>query len=92
MLNLSLNIRNPFKNKFEILKCWEGSTPVPNKFWEIQINKTNDILGIDVRFTIRQNHAGIFLSLSLFSYEIIFNFYDHRHWNSETNSWEVIDS
>lgn len=88
MINLQFNIRNPFSNRFEILKCWSGKTPFKNKFWEFQLDKTADIIGLDLRFTSRQNHAGLFLCLAFLGYETIFNFYDSRHWDHESNNWK----
>lgn len=91
MINLHFNIRNPFSDRFEILKSWEGNTVLENKFWELQINKTTDVLGFDLRYNIRQDHAGMYISLAFLGYECIFNLYDSRHWDYERNTWHVYD-
>lgn len=88
MINLHFNIRNPFSDRFELVRCWSGKTPFKNKFWEFQLDKTADIIGLDLRFTSRQNHAGLFLCLAFLGYEAIFNFYDGRHWDYESNNWK----
>lgn len=92
MFNLSLNLRNPNSNRFEIIKSWNGGTPFKHKFWECQIDKTSDVLGFEIRYTIKQDHAGLWLSFALFGYDVIFNWYDNRHWNSVTQDWEKYDS
>jgi hypothetical protein len=38
-------------------------------------------------WTVRQDHAGLDIDLGLFGYNIHFNFYDNRHWNSEEGRW-----
>lgn len=91
MINFSFNIHNPFSNRFEIIKCWNGSTPFPNKHWELQLDKTNEVIGIDIRLTTRTDHAGLWIGLSLLGYDILFNFYDSRHWDPIKNQWEVYE-
>lgn len=87
MISLQFNLRNPFSNRWKFIKLWSGKTPFKNKFWEVQIDKTSDIIGFDLRLTFRQDHAGLFVSFALFGYDIIFNFYDSRHWDDEENCW-----
>ncbi len=88
MINLSFNLRNPFSNRWQCLYTKSGNLPIKNKHWEIQIDKCSYILGFEFRFTIRQDHAGLFLSFCLLGYDIIINVYDSRHWNNEENRWE----
>jgi len=38
-------------------------------------------------WTVRQSHAGLDLELGLFGYNVHFNFYDNRHWNSKEGRW-----
>lgn len=89
MISLNFNIRNPFSNRWKCIYSRSGRTPFKNKFWEVQVDKTSDILGLELRITARQDHAGVFVSASLVGYEIIFNFYDSRHWNDEFNRWQT---
>jgi hypothetical protein len=42
-----------------------------------------------VNWTVRQSHGGLGIVLGLFGYNIHFNLYDNRHWDVETNDWEV---
>lgn len=89
MINLRFNISNPWSNRWGIVKVTHGKLPWPNKFWEFQIDKTNDILGFEFRVTKRTDHAGIWLCLALAGFEMIFNIYDSRHWDEKTNEWET---
>lgn len=81
MINFRLSLTNPFTDRFENLYCTAGGTPFKNKFWEVQLMKSDDIVAVDLRITTRCDHAGIDLWLGLFGYAVNFNFYDNRHWN-----------
>lgn len=89
MLNIRFNINNPWSKRWGIVKVIHGNLPLPNKFWEFQIDKTNDILGFEFRVTKRTDHAGIWLCLALAGFEMIFNIYDSRHWDEQTNEWKT---
>ena len=86
MINLQFNIRNPFSDRWKCIKCWDKKLS-EHKHLELQIDKTADIVSFDFRYTIRQDHAGLFLTVGLFGYEAIFNIYDTRHWNYEERRW-----
>ena len=90
MLSLSFNIRNPFSNRWECLynPSWVISR---HKAIELQFDRCSDILGLCVRLTTRQDHAGVLVSVSLLGYDAMLHFYDTRHWNAETNSYKVYD-
>jgi hypothetical protein len=87
MINLNFTIRNPWSNRFDNIRCWHGSTPFANKYWEIQLYKSTDVIDFSFHLTHRQSHAGLRLELGLFGYNADFNFYDNRHWDYETQSW-----
>lgn len=86
MINFSFNIRNPFSNRFQTLynPSWLISK---HKAIELQFDRCSDILGLCFRLTARQDHAGVFVSMSLFGYDAIFNLYDTRHWDCENSNW-----
>lgn len=90
MINLSFNIRSPFSNRFECIANPNG--PISkHKHWELQFDRTSDIIGFDFRITHRQDHAGLFVSFALFGYDVMFHIYDTRHWDHTTNTWAVYD-
>jgi len=64
-----------------------------NKSIEVQISKWNTrtytIFGINSRLSFKEDHAGFKFELELFDRSLIFNFYDHRHWNYEKDTWET---
>ena len=90
MFILHFNFKNPFSNRFEIIGSKHGKI-TKNKSWELQLSKTNDILNVEVNFTTRQCHSGLFLSLGLLGYELIFNIHDNRHWDYLANDWEIYE-
>lgn len=89
MISLHINIRNPWSNRFSNIKSWNGSTIMKNKFWEIQIYKSSDIVDFCVQLTHRQSHAGVFLGLGIFGYNLELQIYDIRHWNQNNQQWEI---
>ncbi len=86
MIQIRISI-DSWLDRFESLYATTGPTPFKHKFWEFQIIKSNDLLAFDLRLTSRQDHAGLDLWLGLAGYSVNFVFYDHRHWNSQTNTW-----
>jgi hypothetical protein len=87
MINLKLEIINPFTDRFENIKCWAGSTFVTNKYWEIQLIKSNDIISFDLRISTQCSHAGVDIWLGLVGYSLNLQIYDSRHWNYEENGY-----
>ena len=89
MINLKFNITNPWWNRFANIKCWAGKTPFENKFWEIQVMKSDDVVAFDLRISARTDHAGIDLWVGLIGYAVNLQFYDTRHWDTATEDWQV---
>ena len=83
MINLKFTIENPWWTRFESIKCWHGSTPFKNKFWEVQVMKSDDIIAFDLRITHRCDHAGPDLWLGLLGYAVNAKIYDSRHWDND---------
>ena len=91
MIYFSLGIQNPFSNRFEIIKSYNGSAILNNKHWEFNIYKTSDIVGINFDITHRRDHAGFSIQLNLLGYSIAYVFYDIRHWDTHRNAWSEVD-
>ena len=91
MINFSFSIQNPFGNRWETFgnPSWQISR---NKFIELQFVRGTDILGLSFRLTTRQDHAGVFASMSVLGYEVMFHFYDTRHWNHEAGRYYAYDT
>jgi len=68
-------------NRFRNIRCWNGSLPVPFKFWELQIYFSADIINVGVDITARQSHSGMRLCLGLLGVTVEFTIYDSRHWS-----------
>jgi hypothetical protein len=91
MINFKFNLEIPWWNRFDSIKSWAGKTPFKNKFWEVQVMKSNDIVAVDLSITARTDHAGADLWLALLGYSVNFKFYDNRHWDYEKNIWQAAD-
>lgn len=87
MINFCLSLRNPFSNKFKNLFFKVGRL-TKNKTWDIEINQTNGIIGVDFSWTFMKDHAGLTLMFVFLSFEIGFQIYDNRHWNHIMNTWD----
>ena len=91
MIYLSFVITNPFSPSFSKVYETSGKTWMPHRFWEFGVYKTNAIIRCIIDFTIRQDHAGFGMELDLFGWGVEFRVYDSRHWNVETECWEVYE-
>lgn len=91
MINIRFSLENPWWDRFDNIKCWAGKTPFKNKFWEVQVMRSDDVIALDLRITTRTDHAGVDLWLGLLGYSVNLQFYDNRHWDTETNGWTKYD-
>jgi hypothetical protein len=92
MIHFSFNITNPWsKRKLTSITSKHGSTPWKHKFWEFDLTKSRSILGINLTISHRQSHSRFEILLGLIGYDLIFSFYDDRHWDYDNERWEKID-
>jgi hypothetical protein len=93
MITLMLNLTNPFvEEKFDNLFCRSGMITT-HKAWEIELIKySRTLLKAEAKWSVKTNHAGPSISVGLLGYEIELQIYDTRHWNNETNAWEVYNA
>ena len=90
MFNLDLNISNPWDTKFYLtkwffLKCW-GATK--NVVVETALSYHRATLfTLELRYSIRCDHAGLAFSIALLGLHFQFNWYDTRHWNHYADRW-----
>ena len=88
MIYISFGLSNPWGQPFDNL--WNRSGLITNHMaWEAEILQTRQLIGFEINYTRRQDHAGLTLELALFGRSISFQIYDTRHWNDETGAWEV---
>lgn len=92
MISFHFNLQNSWTNTFKNLWCRSFKTPFNHKFVELEVYKFCSIASFNFAWTVRQSHAGIDLELGLFGYGFHFNFYDNRHWNTETNQWYIYNT
>ena len=92
MIHLAFNITNPWSRRLiKSLKSWHGSTPWENKFWELDITRSRTVVSVNLVVNHRSSHAGVDIVLGLFGHDLMFSFYDRRHWDYETDTWENQD-
>jgi hypothetical protein len=91
MISFNFNIRNPWSDKFENLWNCVFTTPFDHKVVELEITNDFTLLSFHFNYTIRQSHAGLEFELGMFGYCLMFHFYDTRHWDKDTGTWEDHD-
>ena len=88
MIYINIGLSNPWGRPF--VNLWNRSGLITNhKAWEAELLQTRTLIGFEISYTRCQSHAGLTLELALLGYSISFQIYDTRHWNHDTNSWEV---
>lgn len=90
MININLTLRNPWSDRFEHILARSGKI-TKNTAWEFEVYRCDSIAELETRFTIREDHAGVFIGVGIFSYVLKFQIYDSRHWNYTTKTWEVYE-
>lgn len=90
MIYLNLTLRNPWSDRFENVYATGGHL-AGHKAWEFQIYRSDTVAELECRITTREDHAGLKLGIGLLSWTVDFNVYDTRHWNYDTQSWEVYE-
>jgi hypothetical protein len=91
MIVITFAIQNPFFKSwksFKNIRCWHGATPFKNKFWEVEILKSGEIVMFDLTVRTQCDHAGTTLGLGLFNYTINLTLYDNRHWDHGTDAYK----
>lgn len=66
---------------------YRKSGPVPglkNKLYEVDVQRCSHLLNVDFITRIMSDHAGVSLTLGLFTYQIIVDLYDPRTWPYST--------
>jgi len=90
IFSLRTQIHLPFDH-FKNLGCISGQLS-KHTAWELEHTYySGSLLDIDTSLSTREDHAGFDFTLGLFGYGVNFRIYDTRHWNYETNKWEVYD-
>ena len=86
MINISLTIMNPWSDRWDMGLCFTGPI-TKNKSWELQFPKTNNLFCLEIKYTTKQDHAGLYTELNLFGRGFIFQIYDNRHWDYDSQKW-----
>ena len=89
MISISINVRNPWGKSFSNLWCRLYNTPFAHKFIELELYKSSSIISVEFNYSVKQDHAGLDITVGVLSYNLHFNFYDNRHWDQDKNDWEV---
>jgi hypothetical protein len=90
MLSFNISLSNPWvKTNFRHIfnRSW-----LLSKYKAIEIEVVRDpkiILNFNIYYTTKCNHAGLGIDIGFLSFDGSVRFYDTRHWNYKTNSWQM---
>lgn len=87
MMGIAVSLTWPWSNRFRLITSWFGRLG-KNKAWEFNTYCTNDIVRVDLRWSVRSDHAGIFAEVGLLGFALELSWYDVRHWDSEKQRWK----
>ena len=94
MINLNFTVSNPWSSRWTILwnrSRFVGKNYYRNKVVEFNGYQTNHLINVDFNFKPAGDHGGVRIMLGLLGYDVELHFYDTRHWDYKTNTWEVYD-
>ena len=95
LAKLHIQFQNPFGSDADFKNLWFNTWHVgKHKALELQfVVDAANIFELDIDVNFRgQDHAGPRFELNLFGWIMILHLYDTRHWNYETNNWEIYDN
>jgi hypothetical protein len=92
MVNLSIQLLIPYiEERFNNLWCGSWSVS-KHKAVELEfIFFSRTLIEAGFHITTRRDHAGVDALLGFFGFTVHLHLYDTRHWNHETNKWEVYE-
>jgi hypothetical protein len=90
MIYINLTLRNPWSDKFEHVRAWDGRL-FKHKAWEVEIYRSDTVAEVEAKVSVCEDHAGVTLGLGLFSYTLRAQFYDTRHWNYAKKEWQTYE-
>lgn len=89
MIDIKIEVTNPFSDRFETIGYYNRASFKKHKALEIQAMKTNEIISFNFHLSFNCDHAGVKLYLGLFGYSVDFHYYDTRHWDYEMKQFRV---
>lgn len=90
MINIFVSLTNPFSKKFDNVYC-KVFRLSKYKFAEFEVVRDTVIISFSLKINPRRDHGGICIDFGLLSWGVSFNIYDSRHWDYDTDTWEVYD-
>jgi hypothetical protein len=91
VFTLRSQLSNPFDrwDYFNNLGCISGRL-FGHLAWELEHTFYSPALfDIDCTLSTQEDHAGFEITIGLLGYGVHFRICDTRHWNYDTNTWEV---
>lgn len=86
MISINFSLTNPWSDRFENVTAWNKKLS-ENKSCELEVYRSDTIVELECRISVRQDHAGITLGVGLFGWTVRFQIYDTRHWDYEKGQW-----
>jgi hypothetical protein len=89
MIRCAFSLSWPWTDRFKSLGSISGQL-TQYKCWELEHYYHSRILA-EFKFSItsRTDHAGLRVTAGLIGYNISATIYDSRHWDHNSNTWEI---
>ena len=81
MIHFGLTLQNPWCDKFSVIKVLTGPLGIKDHAWEIELQRTNDIIGIGfgVTFGLSGQHNMAHICLGILGYSVSAAVYNTNH-------------
>jgi hypothetical protein len=88
LIDIRAQLTNPFDwDYFKSFGSISGKL-FSKMYWEVEHNfYGNSLLDIDFHIAIKEDHAGISLTLGILGYGVHLHIYDCRHWDYTNKVW-----
>ena len=78
MINFNFSIDNPWSQRWRTMFCKFGLLGQTTA-WEFNGYKTDHVISIYFKLSVRGDHPGVFIMLGLLGHELELSVYDTRH-------------
>jgi hypothetical protein len=89
MICCAFNLSWPWTDKFKSLGSISGQL-TQHKCWELEhYYYSRTLVELEFSVTSRADHAGLRTTVGLLGYSISATIYDSRHWDQDSDTWEI---
>ncbi len=88
LIKLSFEISLPI-DRYDHIYEKDWATPFKNKYLQLGVYLTNNLVNFHMDWSIKEDHAGVMLEFALFGFGASICLYDCRHWDYVNDCWKA---